>query len=664
MDHTGISVLKERGKNVANDFTDRLNIVAKKAGMLDFLKMKSFYKTQKLIGQKLILLYEYFSSMGFPIELICGDEQLIKEMIKLCPDLSNIEVCSVEQMIDKDIQKYKECTILVVGNKKIDTLRVETLIYDKFPVCRVCSIYEYLEFNGINTKTLFWKSKRGIFWPQKHIDKVKCYYFHIISYNKIFKMLFPLIKKINKNTNSSIYLHRETIFCANKMLMNGCLTKDEQKVQLKKLMGYCVIEKDILGLKRWIQQYADCYDKSFEKYLIQVDEIISEMKEKIANRKSKDIILNWVDSISNKRLKTEMPFLYSLSKSSKSIKSDNAYTYMPWTTSTMKTIMTGIDPISGQFHKYSMLNGNMRLLKQLNKHGYRFLYFGNGFWQEKIIPAKYQGLSMKNIKTFISTEFIWDAMNYLACSKDQPQFILIHQLFETHKPFFCPDIAEFTKTSEGQNEKEKQKSAAWIDKQYEFYTEIMGNKSMQIFMGDHGDMLLDYAYLNDRLNVMFFIKNAYRKIDFSKGLFSLKDFSKLIDCIMEWGEMKNQNLMNDLFTEYVISHEYDKYEKFRVDMICSDKEKLKDKHMWMQLKTIRSKEYAYVLFYDGEELFYKLPDEGNNLIDDPEYADMIQNMRSRIDDIKFVDIYTEEAFIQSRKLYEEYNNLARERGSL
>lgn len=649
---------------MAKDFTDRLNTMAKKAGMLDFLKMNSFYKTRKLIGQKLILLYEYFNSMGFPIELICGDELLIKEMIKVCRDLSDIEICSPEQMMDKDLQNYKECTILIVGNKKIDTIRIETLIYDKFPVCRVCSIYEYLEFNGINTKTLFWKSKSGFFWPQKHVDKVRCYYFHIMSYNIINNILFPLINKINENTNSSILLHRETIFCANKTLLNGCLTKEEQKIQMKKLMGYCVIEKDILGLKRWIQQYADCYDKSFEKYLNQVDVIIAEMKEKIANRKSKDIILNWVDSISNKCLKKEMPFLYALSNSSESIKSDNAYTYMPWTTSTMKTIMTGKDPISGQFHKYSLLNDNMKLLKQLNKQGYRFLYFGNGFWQKKIIPAKYQGLPNKKIKTFISTEFIWNALNYLACSKDEPQFILIHQLFETHKPFFCPDIAEFTKTSEGQNEKEKLKSAAWIDKQYEFYTEIMGDKSMQIFMGDHGDMLLDYAYLNDRLNIMFFIRNAYCKIDFSKGLFSLKDFPKLIDCLMGWGGVKNQNSINDLFTEYAISHEYDKYEKFRVDMICSDKEKLKDKHIWMQFKTIRTKEYAYVLFYDGEELFYKLPDESNNLIDDPEYADMIKNMRNKIDDNKFIDIYKEEAFIYSRKLYEEYNNLARERGFL
>lgn len=648
---------------MAKDFTERLNILAKKAGMFDFLKIKTFYKTRKLIGQSILSLYEYFDSMGLPIKLICGDVQLIEEMIRVCPDLVNIEICSAEQLRNKDIQRFKECTILVVGDKMIDTLRVETLIYDKLPVCRVCSIYEYLQFNGINTKTLFWKTEEN-FYPKDTLKKkVKCYFYHIMSYKKINNIFSPLIKKLNTNTNSSILLHRETIFCANKTLLNGYLTEDESKIQLKKLMGFCVIEKDILGLKRWIQQYIDCYDKSYEKYLIQVNEIISEMKEKIANRKSKDIILNWVDSISNKRLKTEMPFLYALSNRSESIKSEYAYTCMPWTTSTMKTIMTGMDPIKGQFHKYHMLNNNMKLLKQLCKHGYRFLYFGNGFWQEKIIPAKYQGLSLKYIKTFISTEFIWNALNYLANTKDQPQFILIHQLFETHQPFFCPDIAEFTRTSEGENEKEKQKSAAWIDKQYEFYTDIMGDKSMQIFMGDHGDMLLNYAYLNDRLNIMFFIRNAYHKIDFSKGLFSLKDFSKLIDCIMGWGKVEGQSSIDDFVTKYAISHEYDKYEKFRVDTICSDKEKLKDKHMWMQLKTIRTKEYAYVLFFDGEELFYKLPDESKNLINEPEYADIIQDMRRKLGN-EFIDIYKEDTFIQSRKLYEAYNDLLRKAGQL
>ena len=635
------------------DYTWKLNKIAQDAGMLKTFSRQTYYSTARKIGKKVKELYNYYNNVGEPISLLCGDKNIISMMIKICPQLEENPVISKEEIEGHDFCNYRDCTIMVVDFKMIDAIRMQRSIYDTFPSCRVNTIFEYLEFNEINTNVLFWNHEITKY-PLRIKKLFQSIYYHAMSKKKAFyNVLFPIVKILNESTNSSILLHRETIYCANKTLRNNHLTKEERQIQLKKIMGFCVVEKDILGLKSIIHEYAGAYDKNYEKYNDQVDSLICELKEKISRRKSKDIILNWVDSISNDRLKNEMPFLYSLSESSDSMKSEYAYTAMPWTTSTMKTIMTGEDPIEGRFFSYKKLNSKMKLLVLLRKKKYKFLYFGNGFWQEKIIPRKYQGIPMKKIKTFISTEFLWNAMNYLAMSKDRPNFLLIHQLFETHKPFFSPFIDEFYETSEGQNETEKRKSSAWMAQQYQFYVDIMGNNSMQIFMGDHGDMLINYAYLKSRLNIMFFVRNAQRSIDFSLGMFSLRKLSEMIEYLMGW----NKNIeIKDILSEYVVSEEYDKYEGFRVKQILEDENRLKDKYSWMQLRVIHTKEYAYVLFCNGEELLFKLPDEEHNLIGEPEYREVHHIMKERCGN-KFIDIYSEDYFKNSRILYEKYKNI-------
>ena len=176
---------------------------------------------------------------------------------------------------------------------------------------------------------------------------------------------------------------------------------------------------------------------------------------------------------------------------------------------------------------------------------------------------------------------------------------------------------------------------------------------MQIFMGDHGDMLINYAYLKSRLNIMFFVRNAQRSIDFSLGMFSLRKLSEMIEYLMGW----NKNIeIKDILSEYVVSEEYDKYEGFRVKQILEDENRLKDKYSWMQLRVIHTKEYAYVLFCNGEELLFKLPDEEHNLIGEPEYREVHHIMKERCGN-KFIDIYSEDYFKNSRILYEKYKNI-------
>lgn len=632
------------------DYTDRLNRIAKSAGMFDFTRFRPLYPTKKAFNKYIAVLDKYFEERKLPIRLIVGDEKSIGYIIKMCPSLEGVEVCNFEEIKDKDLSGYKECTIFIIGNNILKVLWVETDIYNKHPNCRVCSIFEYMEYNGVIVRYPFWQDKESL------KIKLRTFFKYILSYERLNRLANSLFRIFKFNKNLIVYLpsflQRELVFCTNKAYRSGYLDDKEREILLKKLMGFSVLEKDILGLKKHISSYVEFYDESYKDYIIEIDKIVLEMKDNIARRTQKDVILNWVDMISNNRLKEEMPFLYQLSQKKGSMKSEFAYTCMPYTTPTLKTILTGKDPIEGRLFDYKLLNDEMNLLKQLKKNNYRFLCFGDVFWENKTTPRKYRGISADEQRTNISTEYLWNAFNYLATSNNKPVFLLIHGIYETHGPWFCPDSDELR----GANTKKNQQIAsAWMDKQYEFYNNVMGEKSLQIYMGDHG-LEGSYIYENNRCNVMFFVRNSDVLIDFTKGLFSLKKFPQLIGYLMKWNNLTE----DDLLDESAKSCMYDYYGLEKINNVLKDSAELRDKNSWMQCKVIRNKKYTYVLYFDGEEMFYALPNETENLIDRPEYADIIQEMRQKLG-TEFIDIYKEEYFVHSRKLYEAYAKIKDEK---
>ena len=72
-----------------------------------------------------------------------------------------------------------------------------------------------------------------------------------------------------------------------------------------------------------------------------------------------------------------MKFPFLQRKADEGLFFKNAYTVMPWTTETTKTILTGEYPIEGQlFLNNNFSTSNMQLLKLLDGKGYGFAYCG------------------------------------------------------------------------------------------------------------------------------------------------------------------------------------------------------------------------------------------------------------------------------------------------
>jgi hypothetical protein len=68
---------------------------------------------------------------------------------------------------------------------------------------------------------------------------------------------------------------------------------------------------------------------------------------------------------------------------------------------------------------------------------------------------------------------------------------------------------------------------------------------------------------------------------------------------------------------------------------------------------VRDDKYLYILYYDGSESFYVLPDEKTDELENPAYAEPLASFRSLVDGKKFINIFEEDKFEHSRKLYEK-----------
>ncbi|MDE6529762.1 MAG: hypothetical protein K2K96_03190, partial [Lachnospiraceae bacterium] len=141
------------------DYTDRLNEIAKTAGMFDFTRFRPLYPTEKACKKYMAELDKYFEVRKLPIRLLVGDENSIRYLIKMCPRLEGVEVCTFEEIKDRDLEDFRECTIFVMGINIQKILWVETDIYNKHPNCRICSIFEYMEYNGVIVRYPFWQNK-------------------------------------------------------------------------------------------------------------------------------------------------------------------------------------------------------------------------------------------------------------------------------------------------------------------------------------------------------------------------------------------------------------------------------------------------------------------------------------------------------------------------
>jgi hypothetical protein len=156
----------------------------------------------------------------------------------------------------------------------------------------------------------------------------------------------------------------------------------------------------------------------------------------------------------------------------------------------------------------------------------------------------------------------------------------------------------------------------------------------------------------ERTHIFFGVSGSEIKKIRESRYFQFDGFMPLIKYLVE----KNEDYYETMFKPYVVYENYTLYNKAKVDDTVkhtSAEEWEKSKGKWQQFMGARDDKYLYILYYDGSESFYVLPDEQTNELENPAYAEPLAKFRTLVDGKKFINIFEADKFEASRKLYEK-----------
>jgi hypothetical protein len=348
------------------------------------------------------------------------------------------------------------------------------------------------------------------------------------------------------------------------------------------------------------------------------------------------------------------------------IKMENAYTAMPYTTWVGRAMFTGENPVSGHLYAKDSIGekeGEYPLYDYLKNQGYYVYHSCMGFRGATMFGREARREPDIKHPIGVSTRYQWFGICELLKRKGRT-FVILHSLAETHPPYLCMSM-DYIDWREWYLKSEESKTAnkKFLDDRIKWYSRFYGDRTRKVWMSDHGHckVTLDFKkrilgnvciFAEERTHVFFGISGGGIKKKSESRYFQFDDFMLLIKYL----HGKNEDDYEKMFKPYVVYENYALYNKKNVDEIVNDmsvEEMEMSKSDWQQFLGVRDDKYLYILYYDGSESFYVLPDEETNELENPAYAEPLAKFRLLVDGKKFINIFEEEKFVHSRKMYEK-----------
>lgn len=622
------------------DYNKRLNKLMKKTCLRQ--TNKGFLKTSAMIDKSLQELFAFYQKRGYQIKAVVGMREATKMFYEMLPDFPvPLTPYDKEVLVDWD-SFQKEDAVLVIGSFK-SSRDVERRFWNKNLNCMILNLYDYFYFRGCEVNNDFWE------YGHRRVMRKEAYLRHKYFQYGMWHKALNCFSISDKFAHNGIWARTYCLYRACEFLPD---TSDMKAVYMQRFIYECVKGRDYITSEKYIRKYIELGFENGERYdffLREWQSMLEEIRMSIHERSKRDLIVNWIDALSRERME-DCNYLKRLA--SENIDLKKAYTVLPWTTWSMKTIFMEKKPIEDKlFHYRTITLKNSSLFQEFKKRKYMFRYIGPRLVQRKLFSDRYSGCKEMKESEISSTYYYWKMLCLLAMKK-KSLCLWVHELYATHPPYFSPEL-EYLEIGSGEAAGEDQKkiSCQYIDKQIEWFGSFLNDYICQIYMGDHGDThsVPNYDYLNKRTNIMFTVKNPVRRITQFTKFFSLERMGKLIGYIMDWSESSEEGLYSD----YVVVENFDRYEKGRIDRLLEEqKDKYLDYRNWMQFRAIRTEKDLLVRYANGQDWYFLLPDEETNHIADAEYQERIQELRDKLGE-GFVDIWKEDFFFHSRRLYQK-----------
>lgn len=361
------------------------------------------------------------------------------------------------------------------------------------------------------------------------------------------------------------------------------------------------------------------------------------IQNKIWERKQKDIILFWADSVPYDMLHC-LPGTVELSKQGTFFQ--RAYTNTPYTSTAMRAMFCNTLPIDDFPQNQEEINsGNSPLIRFMENKGYKVRVIGGSelpMGRERLIEEDYY-LSSCNIKW-------WRGITDLLQSPE-PCFYILH-LMESHPPCHVPDLKEPVNigiATRTQQEVQVQAAFKYLDQCMLLYHKLFGNK-IQIFFSDHGQhMWVDMPWQEQRLRPFCFVVGENIPKKTAVRFFPYRNFEKLVRWLLDPTCIS----LEDICTDEVIFQDTDFYNQRLIDDFIRKNNPRKG----IAYRGILTYEYKYVLNAVGEEFFYQMQQDGSEELVPLEDSALRDELRDKAG-TEFLDIDRYEIFNYAKKLYD------------
>ncbi len=424
--------------------------------------------------------------------------------------------------------------------------------------------------------------------------------------------LYDELRKSGLDVNTHFYRNAEDTY-ENVIYYRKKYLADSNDINLKNLLVSYLNIFDFINFKKFANKYILCKYPGYKDIQMAIEEIVQildNIKTRLKKRKQRDIITVWNDQLDYSWLQYA-PYMYKLSRNSMFF--ENAYTMTPFTVPTFLEMFLGMKPIDNEiYHKpfpvISSFNSNM--VKEIEDSGYKFIYIGDE-GDSKLFEKEYVVTNY----TYSSSCFGCISLLQKLLNTEEPVFVILHVSEETHNPYMSGELDDakyyewprFGGDPEEKALEQRKKSVRYWDKQLEFYMDFISDRSIRIFMSDHGARYnFQPIYKEPTTHIIFFITGAGVSDIRCSKLFSLYNFHKVAKCVIN-----NNYNEEEIFSDYVLIQETSIFNKTAIQYYfennaieCS-----------YGFRAVRTKEELYVKLSSGKKYYYLLPDEELNCIE-------------------------------------------------
>lgn len=420
--------------------------------------------------------------------------------------------------------------------------------------------------------------------------------------------------------------------------------KDFEEQALRNFLQAAVEYKDFVMILRVCEEYdEDKYPILYQVWK-KARRLLKSIKKKIEDRKQKDIIAFWTDSISYFELDLMPEFK---DKMETGCFFEKTYTNCPWTRPTMQIIFQNRLPIDNFSDiRNSIKQTNSGLISHLEDKEYEIRWVSFQTWamdSAYTVPKINEGMS--------SSVIWWLGLQSLLCA-DRPCFYMFHFFVEGHEPMISPDMTEFDFSSpdfhlrSARIERRRRTALAYLDQCLTLYHHLLGRKT-QIFFSDHGSSYPNVPnWSEERLRTYCLVLGRGIPKMSVPGFFSFVDFEKLVRWILEPGKSD----FNILQSKEVIFQGEDYYAERIVNSTISSI-KQGNPHNGIAFRGVRTGNCKYVLNALGEEYYYIIGEDGTETLTPLENAALRAELQSKCGTY-FINIHKYNKFKYSKKLYE------------